>query len=339
VSDIKYQIFVSSTFEDLQDERRSVFEAILNSGHIPVGMELFQAGNDDQWSYIKRRIQECDYYFVIVAERYGAIGPGGKSYTQMEYEFAVEKGIPVAAFILHESARRSWPKSKIEFDKEDNLDSFKSLCKQKMSQFWSNCDNLAMKVAYTIKDISELSPRIGWVRANAIPSPQLLNNYDHLYSENTKLKADLEKIRSDKNKSKKYEKLIDVTTGFILKEINNDKFDIKAKAEGCLVNYSIIKFLEDNYNAFLGGVFRGAVPVLLKAALASEGGIMTITEVKRSFSDPDHYLLTLISEKFIDYLLLFDLIELKEMSNSRKLYLSPEGRALINKLKFDNPLG
>lgn len=93
----KYQIFVSSTFQDLREERRAVVEQILNLGHLPVGMELFQAGDETQWSYIKRRISDCDYYVVLLAERYGSESKG-KSYTQMEYEFALKRKIPIIAF-------------------------------------------------------------------------------------------------------------------------------------------------------------------------------------------------------------------------------------------------
>lgn len=81
--DVKYQIFVSSTYADLVDERRSVIESVLNLGHIPVGMEAFQASDDTLWDYIKRRIDDSDYYVLIVAERYG-LELKGKSYTQME---------------------------------------------------------------------------------------------------------------------------------------------------------------------------------------------------------------------------------------------------------------
>jgi Domain of unknown function (DUF4062) len=38
---VKYQIFVSSTYEDLKAERAEVIKACLNMGHIPVGMEMF----------------------------------------------------------------------------------------------------------------------------------------------------------------------------------------------------------------------------------------------------------------------------------------------------------
>lgn len=65
--DVKYRVFVSSTFADLQDERRAVIEMIINMGHIPVGMEAFQASDDSQWEYIKRRIDESDYYVLIIA--------------------------------------------------------------------------------------------------------------------------------------------------------------------------------------------------------------------------------------------------------------------------------
>jgi len=35
--DVKYQVFVSSTFVDLEAERRSVIETILNLKPIPIG--------------------------------------------------------------------------------------------------------------------------------------------------------------------------------------------------------------------------------------------------------------------------------------------------------------
>lgn len=52
--DKHYQIFISSTFMDLKEERKAVIEAILNSKHIPAGMESFSASNDEQFKYIER---------------------------------------------------------------------------------------------------------------------------------------------------------------------------------------------------------------------------------------------------------------------------------------------
>jgi hypothetical protein len=42
----RLQVFISSTFLDLKEERQAAVEAVLRAGHIPAGMELFSAGNE-----------------------------------------------------------------------------------------------------------------------------------------------------------------------------------------------------------------------------------------------------------------------------------------------------
>jgi len=186
--DVKYQIFVSSTFEDLRDERRGVIEAILNLGHIPVGMELFQANDDTQWNYIKRRISECDYYVLIVAERYGS-EQDGKSYTQMEYEYAIEHSIPVVAFLLSTDARKTWPRQRVEFDKQEKVEAFRQICQQKLIKLWNTADDLALKVTQTLFEMTRENPGIGWVRADTVPSPQVYEELARLSEEKRELQA------------------------------------------------------------------------------------------------------------------------------------------------------
>ena len=90
----KYQIFVSSTYEDLRPERQEIMHALLELDCIPSGMELFPAANEDQWSLIKGVIDDCDYYVVVIGGRYGSLGPDGISYTEMEYRYAISRGNP-----------------------------------------------------------------------------------------------------------------------------------------------------------------------------------------------------------------------------------------------------
>jgi hypothetical protein len=52
--DKKYQVFLSSTYKDLIVEREEVIQALLELDCIPVGMELFPAAADDQWTLIKK---------------------------------------------------------------------------------------------------------------------------------------------------------------------------------------------------------------------------------------------------------------------------------------------
>jgi hypothetical protein len=195
--DVKYQVFVSSTFIDLQEERRSAIEAILNLGHIPVGMEAFQASDDTQWDYIKRRIDESDYYVVIVGERYGS-EQDGKSYTQMEYEYAVANGVPVAAFLLDPGARKSWPSNKVEFEKKAKVAAFRELCQQKLVKFWKNSDELGGRVALALNELMRQKPRMGWVRADSLPSKNVMDELANLSDERRRLQDEVEQLTKEK---------------------------------------------------------------------------------------------------------------------------------------------
>lgn len=191
--DVKYQVFVSSTFVDLEDERRTVIEMILNMGHIPVGMEAFQASDDTQWDYIKRRIDESDYYVLIVAERYGS-EQKGKSYTQMEYEYAVKTGVPAVAFLLDGSARKDWPSSKVEHEKKAKVENFRKLCQKKLVKFWKNSDDLGGKVALALSELIRDKPRTGWVRGDTVPSANVLNEISRLSDEKRQLQTEVERL-------------------------------------------------------------------------------------------------------------------------------------------------
>ena len=69
----KYQIFVSSTYKDLKQERQVAIDSIIKLRHIPAGMELFSATGENQFEMIKPIIYESDYYLLIVAGKYGTV--------------------------------------------------------------------------------------------------------------------------------------------------------------------------------------------------------------------------------------------------------------------------
>ncbi len=87
----KYQVFLSSTYSDLVEERDSIIKAILEMYHIPIGMEMFSAEDEDQWEIIRRTIEVSDYYILVLGLRYGSKTSEGISFTQKEYEYALEK--------------------------------------------------------------------------------------------------------------------------------------------------------------------------------------------------------------------------------------------------------
>ncbi len=98
----KYQIFISSTYLDLIDERQVAVEAVLDVGHIPAGMEIFKGGRD-KMETIHKWIDESDIFLLLLGGCYGSVDEvENKSYTQLEYEYAISKNKPFIPIVLSE---------------------------------------------------------------------------------------------------------------------------------------------------------------------------------------------------------------------------------------------
>jgi Domain of unknown function (DUF4062) len=169
---IKFQVFVSSTYKDLVEERQEVMQALLELDCIPVGMELFPAADDDQWTLIKRLIDDCDYYILIVGGRYGSINATGISYTQMEYEYALSKGIPIISFLHKDPEKIEIGKSEKDPTLKLRLDEFKELVQQKMCRFWDSPKDLGSQVSRSLVRLIKDKPMPGWVKADLLPSEE-----------------------------------------------------------------------------------------------------------------------------------------------------------------------
>lgn len=192
----KYQVFVSSTYEDLQEERKKVMEALLQMNCFPVGMEYFNASDASQWEVIKSLIRECDYYVLIVAGRYGSIEEeSGKSYTQKEFEYAIEQCIPIISFVHQNSNTLPGIKLESEPEKKMKLEELKSDVQKRLCKFWSNADGLASQVVLSLNSLIKTAPRIGWVRADEISSADANKEILALRKENEELIKKIEKIQ------------------------------------------------------------------------------------------------------------------------------------------------
>ncbi len=187
--DKRYQVFVSSTYEDLQEERREVMQALLELDCIPAGMELFPAADESQWSVIKRVIGDCDYYILILGGRYGSCGPDGISYTEMEYRYALSIDKPIMAFLHKEPG--DIPASKCEPTDEGKkrLDAFKALVQGRMVKFWTNTGELGGVVSRSMLKLIKAKPAVGWVRADQLA--------DKDASEIVKLRRRIDELESE----------------------------------------------------------------------------------------------------------------------------------------------
>lgn len=204
----KYQIFVSSTYEDLKKERNFAIQAILEMGHFPVGMEMFSAADEEQWKIIKNKIDECDYYVVIVAHRYGSLD-GDVSYTEKEYDYAIKANVPVLGFIIEDSA--SWNPTFVDRD-IGSIKEFKEKVKRKPISFWSNSKDLYGKISIALGKQFNSTPRTGWIRPPEIAGPDITEEISRLSKENAILRDQLEdsEAQIEKELTEEYDSIIDI---------------------------------------------------------------------------------------------------------------------------------
>jgi hypothetical protein len=162
----RFQVFVSSTFEDLREERAVVISALLQLDCFPAGMELFPAADDDSLTLIKSVIDDSDYYLIILGGRYGTLDKStGKSYTHLEYEYALSTGKPTIA-LLH-SSPGGLPADRTEGSDEGRkrFNDFRAELRLKNCRHWGDRSELTAAVFTGIQHLKRTRPAQGWIRA------------------------------------------------------------------------------------------------------------------------------------------------------------------------------
>ena len=185
----RYQVFVSSTYTDLKDARREVVQALLEMNCIPAGMELFPAADEEQLKFIQRVIDDCDYYILILAGRYGSVDAEGVSYTEREFDYAVKQGIPVMAFV-HSNPATLPAAEQGDTDPERlaRLAAFREKVQTgRIVKPWTMTSQLAGLVALSLPHTIKTKPRPGWIRGVGDDPAALLEQINDLRKRNDQL--------------------------------------------------------------------------------------------------------------------------------------------------------
>jgi len=162
----KYQVFVSSTYPDLAEERKEVYQALYELECMPVGMELSPAADEVHWRITQELIENSDYFVLLIGGSYGSITENGKSFPQLEYEYASEMGFPVLSFLHKNPIFIPVFKTDQAYERVQLLEAFKELAAQKTVSYWGSTEELGCMLSRSLLRIMKAEPRPGWVKAD-----------------------------------------------------------------------------------------------------------------------------------------------------------------------------
>lgn len=164
----KFQVFISSTYNDLFDSRKIVIDVLLSTSNcIPSGMESFPAEDDEQFNVIKKVIDMCDFYILIIGHRYGSINLNtGLSFTEMEYEYAISKKIPVLVFVLDEQIAKSKEPKENDVSYARFVLFRNKVMKNRLVATWKDNNELGQRVLTSIMNAQRIYNPPGWIRGD-----------------------------------------------------------------------------------------------------------------------------------------------------------------------------
>ncbi len=148
------RIFLSSTFKDLAEYRKAAIEAIESlDGYHCIRMENFGARDWDADGFCRDQVAKADVFVGIVGHLYGSRPEGAEhSYTEREYEMAVEAKKPILMFLAPESF--AVPNNLIE---PDELRTMQRAFRQRVSSerirdTFSSPEDLARRIVQSIRN-------------------------------------------------------------------------------------------------------------------------------------------------------------------------------------------
>lgn len=199
----RIQVFISSTYADLLKERQASVSAILKAGHIPAGMELFAAEDESQIKTIRRWIAESDVFMLILGSRYGSIEPTtGKSYIELEYDYAVTRKKPLFAVVMDEKTLKKRARTSpntATADKEGS-DQYQALRKKVLSKtcsFFSNPKDVQLAVHESLGTLQGRYQFSGWVAGPEVDS--LRRKVETLEQELHQSRSESDSLRNNLN--------------------------------------------------------------------------------------------------------------------------------------------
>ncbi|PTQ89421.1 DUF4062 domain-containing protein [Agitococcus lubricus] len=171
MTDKRYQVFISATYTDLREERGVLLQTLPSLGCLPTTLEAHTQSLSTMVN-IRRRIDDSDYYILLLGSRYGSLMPSGVSYTHMEYVYAATKQKPIL-ILMHEA-----PETRANDLQEQNVEGklkfgdFRKLLLRERENivYWRDSRDLAHVLHNAVPNFIRKYPATGWVRIGSTSS-------------------------------------------------------------------------------------------------------------------------------------------------------------------------
>lgn len=148
-------VFISSTYRDLKEHRKQIWNVLQTFNINITGMEEFGARKSTPLQTCLEELERSDIYIGVISMCYGSVDSmTGKSYTQLEYDRAKELGLDILIYLIDENNGEIKTGSIDYGDKKLALDSFKRLLKANHTvDFFINEKDLGDKLSKRLKDL------------------------------------------------------------------------------------------------------------------------------------------------------------------------------------------
>lgn len=198
-ADRRYTIFVSSTFQDLKEERAELIFSVHRKGASVKCMEFFPSQDRDKWEVITDAMDESQIYVLIIGSKYGSIDKeSGISYTEKEFNYAVQHDKYVIAFIKKDYQKTEEYKSQKKCDK-DKLDAFiKKVNYAFTPSYWNTKENIPSLFddAYNIAIQHPKVKGLGWMKESLFPGFLGIDSLSEYNFDDGRLRAKLDAIKN-----------------------------------------------------------------------------------------------------------------------------------------------
>lgn len=189
--DKRYQVFISTSGQDMQPERIILAQTLVGMGFFSWGLEQRTPLST---AFARRQIDDCDYVVILLGSQYGEQSVSGVGYMHLEYIYAVSKQKPVIVFMHDDPDSRDESLHDAKPELREKFKEFRKLLQSEVDQVFTyrTLRDLEMAVRLNMPQMLERYPVTGWVR------PQ---NTQALHDEIDELKAKIAQMEADAGKS------------------------------------------------------------------------------------------------------------------------------------------